>query len=105
MTKRLFVGGLAYSIDDTALNAMFAQYGKVSSATVIKDRYTNQSKGFGFVDMDNDDEAEAAIKALNETEKDGRKIAVSVAKPREERPSGGDRGGYNGGRSSGGRNY
>lgn len=103
MTKRLFVGGLAYSIDDAALLAMFSKYGKVSSATVIKDRYTNQSKGFGFVDMDNDDEAEAAIKAEDGSEKEGRKIAVSVAKPREERPSG-DRGGYNGGRNSG-RNY
>lgn len=94
MTKKLFVGGLPYSIDGSQLQNMFTQFGTVASADVITDRYTGQSKGFGFVEMPNDNEADAAIKGLNETEVEGRKIAVSVAKPREERPRFENKGNY-----------
>lgn len=102
MTK-LFVGGLVYSITSGDLQTMFAAYGQVSSAQVVTDKFTNQSKGFGFVEMPNDDEAQAAINALNETDVQGRKIGVSVAKPREDRPSNGG-GGFNRDRNSGSRN-
>jgi len=102
MSKRLFVGGLPYSIDNTQLEEMFKKFGKVSSATVITDKFTGRSKGFGFVEMDDDNEAEQAIKSLDQTELDGRKIAVNVARPREERgPRNFDsqrRGGYGGDR-------
>jgi RNA recognition motif-containing protein len=98
MTK-LFVGGLSYSINSQGLQTMFEAFGQVQSAQVVMDKYTNQSKGFGFVEMADDNEAQAAISALNETEVEGRKIGVSVARPREDRPSGGDfnRGGGGGG--------
>lgn len=88
MTK-MFVGGLPYSVDSKKLEEIFAAFGQVQSAQVITDRYTNQSKGFGFVEMSSDEEAQAAIKDLNDSEVDGRRINVSVARPREERPSGG----------------
>lgn len=99
MTK-LFVGGLPYALTSDELKNVFSQYGAVASATVITDKFTGQSKGFGFVEMENDDEAQAAIKALDGSDMNGRKIAVSVARPREERPQGGfrrdgDRGGFN----------
>lgn len=84
MTK-LFVGGLPYSIDSQKLAELFAQFGQVLSANVIMDKYTNQSKGFGFVEMD-ESAAQAAIKALNGSSLDGRTLGVSVAKPREDRP-------------------
>lgn len=100
MTK-MFVGGLPYSVDSKKLEEMFAAFGAVVSAQVITDKYTNQSKGFGFVEMSNDEEAQAAIKALNDTEVDGRRINVSVARPREERPQGG---GFGGGDRGGSRN-
>lgn len=102
MTK-LFVGGLPYSVDSKKLEEMFAVFGAVQSAQVITDRYTNQSKGFAFVEMSNDEEAQAAIKALNDSEVDGRRINVSVARPREERPSGGGFGGNRNGGGFGGR--
>jgi cold-inducible RNA-binding protein len=104
MTK-LFVGGLAYSINNQTLQQMFEAFGAVSSAQVVMDKYTNQSKGFGFVEMTNDDEAQKAIEALNESEVEGRRIGVSVARPREDRPSGDSRGGFSnnrGGSGSGG---
>ena len=91
MTK-LFVGGLTYAKTSQDLQTMFEAYGKVTSAQVIVDKYTNQSKGFGFVEMTNDDEAQAAIKALDQTELDGRRLGVSIAKPRVDRPRDG---GYN----------
>lgn len=100
MTK-LFVGGLAYTKTNQDLQAMFEAFGAVQSAQVIMDKFTSQSKGFGFVEMVNDDEAQAAIKALDGSEQDGRRIGVSVAKPREERPAGG---GYNSNRGGGGFN-
>lgn len=92
MTK-LFVGGLSYSKTNQDLQAMFEAFGQVQSAQIIMDKFTNQSKGFGFVEMVNDEEAQAAIKGLDGTDVDGRRLGVSVAKPREERPSNG--GGYN----------
>ena len=91
MTK-LFVGGLTYTKTNQDLQAMFEAFGAVQSAQVIMDKFTGQSKGFGFVEMPNDSEAQAAIKALDGTELEGRKIGVSVARPREDRPTGG---GYN----------
>ena len=86
ISKKLYVGGLPYSVTNTQLEEMFAKLGKVISAVVIMDRNSGQSKGFGFVEMENDNEADDAIAKLNETEMDGRKIIVNVAKPREERP-------------------
>lgn len=96
MSKRLFVGGLPYSIDSSQLEEMFSKFGAVLSANVITDKYSGQSKGFGFVEMDKDKEADEAIAKLNETEVEGRKIAVNVARPREERPRFDDRGGSRG---------
>ena len=98
---KLYVGGLAYSVDDQQLEALFAEQGKVTSATVIKDRDSGQSKGFGFVEMADDKEAQAAMAALNGKEVSGRAIAVNQARPQENRSSfgGGSRGGggYGGG--------
>ena len=85
MSKRLFVGGLPYSVTNTQVEEIFAQVGKVTSCNIITDKYSGQSKGFGFVDMDNDSEADKAIETLNGTEIGGRKIIVNVAKPMEER--------------------
>lgn len=102
----MFVGGLPYSVDSKKLEEIFASFGAVVSAQVITDKFTNQSKGFGFVEMSNDDEAQNAIKELNDSEVEGRRINVSVARPREERPGGfggGDRGGNRGGGFGGGR--
>ena len=93
MSKRLFVGGLPYSVNDSKLEQMFSEVGIVTSATVINDRETGQSKGFGFVEFEKDADADEAIKKLNDTEVDGRRIVVNVARPREERPRFGDRGG------------
>ena len=95
----IYVGNLAYATDDDALRAAFAAFGEVSSARVVTDRMTGRSKGFGFVEMPNAEEANAAIAALNGTELDGRTIRVneSQPKPREER-----RGGFGGGRGRGG---
>lgn len=84
MTK-LFVGGLPYSFDSQKLNELFAKFGAVISANVIFDKFTNQSKGFGFVEME-DDPAQAAINALNGSDLEGRTLGVSVARPREDRP-------------------
>lgn len=93
MGAKLYVGSLAYSIDDTKLKDMFADAGTVVSAQVIMDRDTNQSKGFGFVEMSSDAEAQEAIKKLNGTEVDGRSIVVNEARPKEDRSSGGGGGG------------
>src|SRR3989344_8016706 len=105
MTK-LFVGGLAYSKTNQDLQAMFEAFGQVDSAVIIMDKFTGQSKGFGFVEMADDSGAQAAIKALDQTEQDGRRLGVSVAKPREDRPSNGNnnRGGFNRDSRGGGRN-
>lgn len=85
MQNKLFVGSLPYSMRDEDLEKLFAEHGKVVSAVVIMDRATNRSKGFGFVEFETAEEAEAAIKALNESEVEGRKIVVNTARPREER--------------------
>ena len=86
MDKRLFVAGLPYSFNDQALADLFKDCGKIVSANVIIDRDTGRSKGFGFVEMETAEEAQAAIAKLNDFEVEGRKIVVNVARPREERP-------------------
>src|SRR4051812_38105286 len=89
MGKRLFVGGLPYRIEDKDLNEMFAKFGTVVSATVVMDRFSGRSKGFGFVEMSTEEEAAAAKTGLNGSEIDGRKIMVDEAKPMEQRPQDG----------------
>ena len=88
MSKRLYVGNLSYSTTSATLQEMFAAFGKVESATVIEDRDTKRSKGFGFVEMTDDAAAQAAISGLNGKEQDGRALKVNEAKPREERGGG-----------------
>jgi RNA recognition motif-containing protein len=83
---RIYVGNLKYSVSDDALRDMFSEFGDVASADVIKDKFSGQSKGFGFVDMPNQGEAEDAIQALNDSMQDGRKLTVNEARPRSERP-------------------
>jgi RNA recognition motif-containing protein len=105
MAKRLYVGGLPYSATEQDLENLFASAGTVSSAVVVTDRYTGQAKGFGFVEMSTDAEADAAINSLNGTTMGGRTLTVNEAKPREERSGGGGggrSGGYGGGGRSGG---
>jgi cold-inducible RNA-binding protein len=87
MSTKLFVGALAPAIDDAALNELFAQAGTVTSAKVIMDRDSGGSKGFGFVEMSTDAEAQQAIAALNGKEVEGRTIAVNVARPMGDRPA------------------
>lgn len=93
MAMKLYVGGLAYSVTEQELEALFAEQGKITSATVIKDRDSGQSKGFGFVEMADDEEAKAAIANLNGKEVSGRAITVNQARPQEDRRSGGGGGG------------
>jgi RNA recognition motif-containing protein len=100
--KKLYVGNLSYGVSDSALEQLFSQFGTVQSAQVIQDRATGRSKGFGFVEMDNDAQAQAAIEGLHERELDGRRLTVNEARPREERGGGGG-GGYGGGGGGGGR--
>ena len=97
MGNKLYVGNLSYNIRDDDLNQAFAQYGNVSSAKVMMDRDTGRSKGFGFVEMSSDAEAQSAINGMNGQALDGRAIVVNEARPREERP-----GGFGGGRPGGG---
>jgi cold-inducible RNA-binding protein len=105
VAKKLYVGNLSYGTTDSDLQRMFEEFGTVQSAQVIMDRASGRSKGFGFVEMGSDQEAQAAIKALNGKDMDGRALTVNEAKPREDR-GGGGRGGYGGGgRSGGGRRY
>lgn len=82
----IYVGNISYSTDDAKLREVFSSFGEVASARVISDRDTGRSKGFGFVEMPNDAEANAAIEALNEKEMDGRTLRINEARPREERP-------------------
>lgn len=86
MATKLYVGGLAYAVTDDQLKDLFATIGTVESSQVISDRFTNQSKGFGFVEMSTEEEAQKAIKELNGKELAGRSIMVNAARPREERP-------------------
>jgi RNA recognition motif-containing protein len=111
MGKKLYVGNLTYGVTDSNLLQMFEPHGTVQSAQVIMDRDTGRSKGFGFVEMGSDQEAQAAIQALNGQMVGGRSLTVNEAKPKSEGggrggPGGGGRGGYGGGRGgSGGRRY
>lgn len=111
MGKKLYVGNLSYGVRNPDLQSLFAQFGNVASAEVIMDRDSGRSKGFGFVEMSTDEEAQAAIQGLNGQQHEGRALTVNEAKPREERPrgggfgggsrggfGGGDRGGFGGGR-------
>jgi RNA recognition motif-containing protein len=104
MGKRIYVGNLTYGMTDADLTQLFGAHGTVVSAQVVQDRDTGRSKGFGFVEMSSDQEAQAAIQTLNGKEHDGRSLTVNEAKPREERSGGGGRGGYGGG-GGGGRGY
>ncbi|PIP57764.1 RNA-binding protein [Candidatus Woesebacteria bacterium CG22_combo_CG10-13_8_21_14_all_39_10] len=110
MAKRLFVGGIPWSLTDATLADLFGKIGKVTSAKIIVDKFTQQSKGFAFVEFENDADADKAIKELSDTEVEGRKIVVQEARPLEERAPrrdfGGDRrsgGGFGGGDRRGGR--
>ena len=109
MGNKLYVGNLAYSVRDESLQQAFGQFGTVTSAKVMMDRDTGRSKGFGFVEMGSDAEAQSAINGMNGQALEGRAIVVNEARPREERPGGfggggggGSRGGYGGGGGGGG---
>ena len=104
MGSKLYVGNLSYNATSSDLEQMCGAHGTVQSAEVIQDRDTGRSKGFGFVQMASDDEAKAAIAALNGQQQDGRALTVNEAKPREDRGGGGGggRGGYGGGGGGGG---
>ncbi len=102
----IYISNLSFDVNDSDLRELFEEYGAVSSAKVISDKFTGKSRGFGFVEMDNDEEGQKAIEDLNQAEYDGKVINVSVAKPREDRPDrkrsfggggGGNRGGGGGG--------
>ncbi|MFZ2205240.1 MAG: RNA-binding protein [Minisyncoccia bacterium] len=113
MATKLYVGGLPYSTQEDALKELFAQAGNVTSAVIIMDKMSGRSKGFGFVEMSTDEEAQGAVSMFNGQEFEGRKLTVNEARPMEARPprtggaggysSGGNSGGYGGGNRSGGR--
>lgn len=100
MGKRLYVGNLSYNVTNEGLEELFAEFGSVRSAQVVMDRDTGRSKGFGFVEMADDNGANEAIRGLNEKQHDGRPLTVNEARPREERGGGGGRG-YGGGGGGG----
>jgi len=106
MNNKLYVGGLPYSVTEGRLEEIFAAHGTVQSARVISDKFTGQSRGFGFVEMASGEEAQKAIEALNGTQLDGRTLVINEARPQEERPrTGGGGGGENRrGGGGGGRN-
>ena len=95
MGKKLYIGNLSYTVDSNQLTDLFGQVGNVDSANVIMDRDSGRSKGFGFVEMSQDSEAQAAIQKFNGTDLGGRAMNVSEAKPQERREGGGSRGGFN----------
>ena len=97
MPSKLYVGNLAYSVSNTDLEELFSQVGQVQSATVVMDKFSGQSKGFGFVEMATSDEASKAIQQFNDAELKGRNIKVNEAKPRESSFGGNNRGGGGGG--------
>src|SRR6185369_4325361 len=109
MAKKLFVGGIPWATTSDDLQQLFSQHGTVTSATVITDKMTGRSRGFGFVEFENDAEADAATNALNNSDYNGRTLVVKEARPLEDRPKrsfgGGDRGGYGGGRGGSGGGY
>jgi cold-inducible RNA-binding protein len=100
VAKKLYVGNLSYNVDNTQLEEMFTKYGAVKSAEVIQDRDTGRSKGFGFVEMGDDNAALEAIEGLNGREQDGRSLTVNEARPKEARSGGGGYGGSRGGQSN-----
>jgi RNA recognition motif-containing protein len=102
MAKRLYVGNLAYGVTSDDLQALFEQYGRVRSAQVLSDRETGRSRGFGFVEMEEDSEADAAIEALDGQDHQGRRLTVNEAKPRTPGGGGGGYGGGGGGYGGGG---
>lgn len=97
----IYVGNLPFTTTDTDLEDMFSQFGQISRAAIITDRETGRSRGFGFVEMENDEEGKTAIEKLNETDFDGRQLTVNEARPRAPRPAGGGGGGYGGGGGGG----
>ena len=103
--RKLYVGNLAYQVSDADLEQLFSGFGIVQSAQVIQDRATGQSKGFGFVEMSSDAEAQAASQGLHDHEVSGRRLTVNEAKPREPRSGGGHGGGGRGYGGGGGRRY
>ena len=94
MAKRLFIGSLSYNTTSAQLEELFSQVGKISSLNLITDKYSGQSKGFAFLEMSNDAEADEVVKKFNNFELDGRKIVVNVARPKEDRPQYQSRGNY-----------
>jgi RNA recognition motif-containing protein len=104
MGKKLYVGNLSYSVNDSSLQQHFGEFGTIASAKVMMDRDSGRSKGFGFVEMSSDSEAQAAIKGMNGKSVDGRDMVVNEARPMEPRTGGGGRSGGGGG-YGGGRNY
>ena len=102
MGKKVYVGNMSYETSQADLEQMFGEHGTVESAQVIMDRDTGRSKGFGFIEMSNDDEAQAAITALDGKDCGGRALKVNEAKPRTSGGGGGGGGGYGGGRGGGG---
>ena len=102
MGRKMYCGNLSYNVSSSDLEQLFSQFGSVESAEVITDRDTGRSKGFGFVEMASEAEAQAAINGLNETEHNGRPLTVNEAKPRENRRGGGGGGGGRGGGGRGG---
>jgi RNA recognition motif-containing protein len=101
MGKKLYVGNLAYTVDSSTLQQLFEAHGTVVSAQVINDRDTGRSKGFGFVEMASDSEAQAAMEALNGQQHEGRALTVNEARPKEGGGGGGGRGGFGGGGGGG----
>ena len=102
MSKRIYVGGLPFKTTEEEMNALFTTYGQVTSAKLITDKYSGQSRGFGFVEMPDDAEAAAAMEKLNGSDFGGRKLTINEARPMEARPRTGG-GGFGGGRDRGGR--
>ena len=100
MGKKLYVGNLSYNVDNAQLEEMFSKYGEVRSAEVIQDRDSGRSKGFGFVEMADDNAAREATEGLNGREQDGRALTVNEARPKESRSGGGGYAGSNGGRGN-----
>jgi RNA recognition motif-containing protein len=103
MGAKIYVGGLPYATTDEELSNLFSTHGTVQSARVITDKFTGKSRGFGFVEMGSDEEAQKAIQALHGTQMEGRTLTVNEARPQESRGGGGGRGGFGGGGGFGGR--
>jgi len=101
MGSKIYVGGLPYSTTEEELSQLFSAHGAVQSARIIMDKFTGKSRGFGFVEMATDEEAKAAITALNATQLGGRTLTVNEARPQEPRSGGGGRGGFGGGGGGG----